>query len=69
MLVSYRKTTFLREHGYDSVDCGIARDDPTELARALAGALARCDVLVCTGGVSMGDRDLLKPVLAKVTCL
>ncbi|CAH2093854.1 unnamed protein product [Euphydryas editha] len=53
-----------KEHGYDSVDCGIARDEPTALAHAIARALARCDVLVCTGGVSMGDRDLLKPVLA-----
>ncbi|CAF4916721.1 unnamed protein product [Pieris macdunnoughi] len=54
----------LREHGYDSIDCGIARDEPAELASAIAGALAKCDILVCTGGVSMGERDLLKPVLA-----
>ncbi|XP_041971527.1 gephyrin [Aricia agestis] len=53
----------LNEHGYSSVDCGIARDEPGELARALAAALARVDLLVCTGGVSMGERDLLKPVL------
>ncbi|XP_047538174.1 gephyrin [Vanessa atalanta] len=53
----------LKEHGYDCIDCGIARDDPTELAAAIARALPRTDVLVCTGGVSMGDRDLLKPVL------
>ncbi|XP_072934445.1 gephyrin [Epargyreus clarus] len=53
----------LREHGYDSIDCGLARDEPAVLMAAIAAALRRCDVLVCTGGVSMGEKDLLKPVL------
>ncbi|KAM3964003.1 LOW QUALITY PROTEIN: molybdenum cofactor synthesis protein cinnamon [Aphomia sociella] len=55
----------LREHGYESIDCGIARDSPEQLAAALANAMRRADVVVCTGGVSMGERDLLKPVLLK----
>ncbi|XP_049879101.1 gephyrin [Pectinophora gossypiella] len=55
----------LKEHGYDSIDCGIARDEPGALVAALSSALAQADVLVCTGGVSMGERDLLKPVLTK----
>ncbi|CAK1541615.1 unnamed protein product [Leptosia nina] len=54
----------LREQGYESTDYGIARDEPAELASAIARALPTCDILVCTGGVSMGERDLLKPVLA-----
>ncbi|XP_034827409.1 gephyrin [Maniola hyperantus] len=53
----------LKEHGYESIDCGIARDEPSALAAAIANALPRTDILICTGGVSMGDRDLLKPVL------
>ncbi|XP_053616983.1 gephyrin isoform X2 [Plodia interpunctella] len=57
--------TLLREHGYDSIDCGIARDTPDALVAAVSEALRRADVLVCTGGVSMGERDLLKPVLLK----
>ncbi|XP_060806736.1 gephyrin isoform X2 [Amyelois transitella] len=55
----------LREHGYDSIDCGIARDSPDALLAALSEAFRRSDVLVCTGGVSMGERDLLKPVLVE----
>ncbi|XP_061723052.1 gephyrin [Cydia pomonella] len=55
----------LREHGYDTIDCGIAKDEPAQLATTLAGAMARADVIVCSGGVSMGERDLLKPVLLK----
>ncbi|XP_028176019.1 gephyrin isoform X1 [Ostrinia furnacalis] len=57
--------TLLREHGYESIDCGIVRDSPEQLAGALAAALRAADVLVCSGGVSMGERDLLKPVLLK----
>ncbi|CAH0758625.1 unnamed protein product [Diatraea saccharalis] len=57
--------TLLREHGYDSIDCGIVRDSPELLVSAISDALRRADILVCTGGVSMGERDLLKPVLLK----
>lgn len=47
-----------------SVDLGIARDDPGGLASRLDAALAAgADVLVTSGGVSMGDRDLVKPLL------
>lgn len=55
----------LKEHGYDSIDCGIARDTPTELVAGISAALKVADILVCTGGVSMGEKDLLKPVLLK----
>lgn len=44
------------------VDAGIVRDD----APALRGAIAACadaDVLVTIGGASVGDHDLVKPVL------
>lgn len=39
-------------------------DDPAELARKLAGLLARCDAVVLTGGVSMGDRDYVPRTVA-----
>lgn len=57
--------SLLREHGFTSIDCGIARDDPNELKSAISNALSKADILVCTGGVSMGEKDLLKPVLMK----
>lgn len=60
------KTLFSREHGFESINCGIARDEPSSLVTALSNALKQADILVCTGGVSMGERDLLKPVLVKV---
>ena len=42
---------------------GIALDSPEALSEAFDGALADCDVLVTSGGVSMGKLDLLKPLL------
>ncbi|KAL1527410.1 hypothetical protein AB1Y20_016078 [Prymnesium parvum] len=52
------------EHA-DAVDLGVVADDAAALEAALEEALRRgVDVLVCTGGVSMGDRDLIKPLLA-----
>ncbi|KAI9199264.1 MoaB/Mog domain-containing protein [Polychytrium aggregatum] len=49
--------------GYQVVDLGIAPDSPEELAAVVRTGLERSDVLVTTGGVSMGELDLLKPVL------
>jgi molybdenum cofactor synthesis domain-containing protein len=47
------------------LDLGIVRDRPGELEQALAAALTRADILVTSGGVSMGELDLLKPLLAR----
>ncbi len=50
------------EHGAVPVAGGIVRDDPAATEAALRHGLA-CDVLLTTGGVSVGDRDLVRPVL------
>ena len=49
----------------DVRDGGIARDDLTLLTNTLSDALNNSDVVVTTGGVSMGDRDLLRQVLVE----
>lgn len=50
------------------VDLGIVRDKETTLKGAVLAALHRCDVLVTSGGVSMGEADLLKPILEVCVC-
>ena len=50
--------------GGQPLDLGVLRDRPGELERGLATGLASADVLVTSGGVSMGELDLLKPLLA-----
>ena len=49
--------------GGQSVDLGIARDDPTDLEQRIHAGLATADVLVTSGGVSMGEFDYVKSLL------
>lgn len=56
----------LRSHGYDTVDLGLARDDEAAIESALLEGAARCDAIVTTGGVSMGDFDFVKVVLDRI---
>jgi gephyrin len=51
--------------GADVIDLGIAGDDPRHLAAQLRAGLIAADVLVTSGGVSMGNLDLIKPLLAE----
>ncbi|RHZ82706.1 hypothetical protein Glove_104g49 [Diversispora epigaea] len=49
--------------GFEAKDFGIVKDNAKELENSLRSALSQVDVLVTTGGVSMGEFDLLKPIL------
>lgn len=46
-------------------DRGIIRDDLDALTTAFADAAASADILVTTGGASVGDHDLVQPALAQ----
>ncbi|MFK8025847.1 MAG: gephyrin-like molybdotransferase Glp [Ilumatobacter sp.] len=56
----------LAESGCDVLDLGVVRDDEAELERVLRGAAAECDAIVSSGGVSMGDYDVVKAVLGRI---
>ena len=56
----------LAEAGCDVVDLGVVRDDEAELERVLRSAAADCDAIVSSGGVSMGDYDVVKAVLGRI---
>jgi molybdopterin molybdotransferase len=56
-----------REAGAEPVSLGIARDTPEELEVVLRRGLG-CDVIVSSAGVSVGDRDYVRPVLEKLGC-
>lgn len=47
------------------VDLGHVPDDENALQRAIGGAFFDCDLLLTTGGVSMGDTDMVKVVLGR----
>jgi molybdenum cofactor synthesis domain-containing protein len=49
------------------VDLGIAEDTEESLKEHMDAALrSNADIIITSGGVSMGDRDLVKPCLAKM---
>jgi molybdenum cofactor synthesis domain-containing protein len=63
------KTMLVRlvgEAGCDVVDYGIVRDDEAELEDILRHAVQNCDAIVTSGGVSMGDYDVVKAVLGRI---
>jgi molybdopterin molybdotransferase len=64
---SYSIAAQCREIGAEPVNLGIARDDPADLERHFRAGL-RADVLVSSAGVSVGDRDYVRPVLEKLGC-
>jgi len=53
----------VRQSGAEAVDLGTVADDEAAITRAFHDAAARCDAVVTSGGVSMGDFDLVKVVL------
>ena len=55
----------LEELGAVGVDYGIVPDDATALSQVLGHASAACDAVVTSGGVSMGDYDVVKEVFAE----
>jgi gephyrin len=51
--------------GYNVVDLGIVADDIDAHVKAIKQGLERADLLLTTGGTSMGASDLLKPVIER----
>lgn len=55
----------LESHGFDVVDLGIIADDAHETETALRRGCRDADVIITTGGTSMGEGDMLKPVIER----
>jgi molybdopterin molybdotransferase len=52
--------------GADVIDLGVVRDDPAALERALEEASAGADAIVSSGGVSVGEADFTREILARL---
>ncbi|XP_060789583.1 gephyrin a isoform X18 [Neoarius graeffei] len=53
----------IQEHGYPTINLGIVGDNPDDLLNALNEGISLADVIITSGGVSMGEKDYLKQVL------
>jgi molybdenum cofactor synthesis domain-containing protein len=55
----------VRREGWEPIDLGICGDDERALEEVLDDAQDRCDAVVTSGGVSVGDLDVVKLALQK----
>lgn len=62
----YALMAAVREAGGIPISLGIARDDQTTQRQAILSGLEQADLVLTSGGVSMGTRDLIKPILAEL---
>jgi molybdopterin molybdotransferase len=52
--------------GVEILDLGVVRDEPAALEKAFLDASKRADVVITTGGVSVGEADFVKQLMAKL---
>lgn len=52
--------------GVEIADLGVVRDDPAALETAFRKAASQSDVVITTGGVSVGEADFVKQLMAKL---
>ena len=52
--------------GCEPLDMGVVRDDPKLLEKAFAEAAASADVVITSGGVSVGEADFVKSMLGQL---
>jgi len=56
----------LQRLGCEVIDLGVVRDDPKQLEAAFRKAAASADAVVTSGGVSVGEADFTKQMMAKL---
>jgi molybdopterin molybdotransferase len=52
--------------GAEVLDMGVVKDDPASLERALREAAVAADVVITSGGVSVGEADYIKELLSRL---
>lgn len=52
--------------GCEAIDLGVVRDEPAALEAALRQAAAQADVIITSGGVSVGEADFVRGLMAKL---
>jgi molybdopterin molybdotransferase len=62
----YALTALVAQSGAVPVPLGVVPDQPEALAAAIQSALQQADVILSSGGVSVGDYDYVDPVLTQL---
>ncbi|MEM6610835.1 MAG: gephyrin-like molybdotransferase Glp [Cyanobacteria bacterium P01_C01_bin.72] len=62
----YALASFVLNNGGIPIKLGIVGDDPNELKQAIATAIESSDIVLSTGGVSVGDYDYVDRILTEL---
>jgi molybdopterin molybdotransferase len=62
----YTLHAMLSRMGVEISDLGVVRDDPAQLEAALRKAASGADAIITTGGVSVGEADFIKQLMARL---
>ncbi|WNO06365.1 molybdopterin molybdotransferase MoeA [Rhodoferax mekongensis] len=62
----YTVTSLLERLGCEVIELGVVRDEPIALEAAFRSAAAQADVIISSGGVSVGEADFTKGMMAKL---
>jgi molybdopterin molybdotransferase len=62
----YTVTSLLERMGCEVVEMGVVGDDPLALEAAFRSAAPQADVVISSGGVSVGEADFTKGMMAKL---
>jgi molybdopterin molybdotransferase len=62
----YALEALITQMGAEPVEVGIVRDDPIELKQAILSAIESADVVISSGGVSVGDYDYVDRILTEL---
>ncbi len=62
----YTRYGMLTRLGCEVLDMGVVRDEPALLEKAFREAAASADVIITSGGVSVGEADYVKAMLTKL---
>ncbi len=59
----YTLFSLLQQIGADIIDLGVIRDTETAIAKAMEVASQKADIVITSGGVSVGEADFIQPML------
>ena len=62
----YALSSFVANNGGIPIKLGIVKDNPEELKQAIARAIESADLVLSTGGVSVGDYDYVDRILSEL---
>ncbi|MBD2339656.1 molybdopterin molybdotransferase MoeA [Calothrix sp. FACHB-156] len=60
---AYALAALVKQAGAEALMLGIVKDDPVALEKTIAYAIANADVVISSGGVSVGDYDYVDKIL------